>query len=247
MNRPTGKTRAIVKWGEQLGGEDGGLGGSLPLDGRLSMGRLFTAGFATMRSVDSDFDSDLPARNLLALNEFNSLLLLLLVTDINETITLAPPGLAPPPSNDTSRNDLDTSRSEDFTESFVIDVEGEIGNKDNTLGGFSGRDFSFGARSAFDFGSTSTFSGFGSSGFGVGGRGCGSDFPIDGNFSFGLFLVARLALLEKEKVRRRILQRNNVRGRKEGAREKDKDAKEKEYEQVSWTFSPWALHPRQQQ
>lgn len=179
-----------------LGSKNGGLRGGLPLDGRVGL-RGFLAGFVLVRRIDGDFDCDLPSRNLLALNELDSLLLLLLVANIDESIALAPPGLAPSPSDNTGGYDLDTSGGEDFGESLVVDIESEVGDENDRLGRLAGGQFPFSTGSTLDLGCAGAFSGFSSGGLG-GSSGGRSGFISSKSFAFGLLLVARLALKERK-------------------------------------------------
>ena len=92
-----------------------------------------------MTSIDGDLDGDGTTTDLFALESVDGLLLFSLVTNVDEAVSLAPSGFAPPPSNDASRIDLDTGIGEESGEGVVIDVEAEVGNEENALGGFADR------------------------------------------------------------------------------------------------------------
>ena len=85
-------------------------------------------------SIDSYLDSDRPSLDLSALESGNSLLLLILVTNLDETVALALTRTTILPADNTSRNDVDTSFGEQLSERGVIDVETQVGNKEHRLG-----------------------------------------------------------------------------------------------------------------
>lgn len=92
-----------------------------------------------MTSIDCDLDGDGAATDLLALESVDGLLLFILITNVNEAVTLAPSEPAPPLSNNTGRVDLEASISEEGGKAGVVDVEAEVGNEENALGGFADR------------------------------------------------------------------------------------------------------------
>lgn len=99
-----------------------------------------------MGRIDGDLDGDGATTNLFALESIDGLLLFLLVTDIDKSVSLAPSGLTPPPSNDAGGNDMETCISKESGESGIVDAEAEVGNKENGLGGFADRILTGGTR-----------------------------------------------------------------------------------------------------
>ena len=99
-----------------------------------------------MRSIDGDLDGDGTTTDLLALEGFDGFLLFILVTDVDEAVSLALSGLTPPPTNNASRDDFETGISEESGETGIVDVEAEVGNEENGLGGFADRILTNGAR-----------------------------------------------------------------------------------------------------
>jgi hypothetical protein len=95
--------------------------------------------------VNGNFDSNLPSSNLFALEKLESLLLLVLGANVDESIALGATRLAPATTDDTSRVDVDTGRSEEFRESSVVNGEAEVGDEEHGLGGFASRSFTDGA------------------------------------------------------------------------------------------------------
>lgn len=124
--------------GNGLRSGDNNIGGvvvnDIPLD---------SAVFVT--SIDGYLDGDSTTTDLLALESVNGLLLFSLVTDVDEAVPLAPSGFAPPPSNNASSIDLETCISEESGKAGIIDVEAEVCNKENGLGGFADRILTGGA------------------------------------------------------------------------------------------------------
>jgi len=124
-----------------LGSGDNSIGGravdGIPLDNAV---------FTT--SIDGYLDGDSTTTDLLALESVDSLLLLSLVTNVDEAVSLAPSGFAPPPSNNASSIDLETGISEESGKAGIVDVEAEVGNEENGLGGFADRILTGGARRA---------------------------------------------------------------------------------------------------
>jgi len=129
-----GETMNIVEeWalmGNDLESLDNGIGD-------LGVGRILLCSAAFMTSIDGDLDGNSTSTDLLALESVDGLLLFILVTNVNEAVSLAPPGLAPPLSNNAGRNDLETGISEESGKAVVVDVEAEVGNEENCLGGFA--------------------------------------------------------------------------------------------------------------
>lgn len=125
--------------GNDLGSGNNSIGGlavnDIPLD---------SAVFVT--SIDGYLDGDSTTTDLLALESVDGLLLFSLVTNVDEAISLAPSGFAPPPSNNTSSVDLETCISEESSKAGIIDVEAEVCNEENGLGGFADRILTGGAR-----------------------------------------------------------------------------------------------------
>jgi hypothetical protein len=99
-----------------------------------------------MTGIDGDLDGDGTTTDLLALESVDGLLLFSLVINFNEAVSLAPSGFAPPPSNDASSNDLESGVGEESGKAGVVDVEAEVGNEENGLGGFTDRILTGGAR-----------------------------------------------------------------------------------------------------
>lgn len=126
--------------GNNLGSVDDNSIGNLAVSSILLNGSVFMGG------VDGDLDGDGTTTNLLALEGVDGLLLLIFVTDVNETVPLAPPGLAPPCSDDASRVNIETRISEESGEAGVVDVEAEVGNEENGLGRFANRVLTGGTR-----------------------------------------------------------------------------------------------------
>jgi len=132
-----------VEWGNSLGssGDDDSIKDlvvrSIILNAINSV--VFTFTFTFTRSIDGDFDGDGATTDLLALESVDGLLLFIFVTNVDKAISFALSRLAPPPSNDTSRVDIEAGIGEESGEAGVIDIEAEVGNKENGLGGFADR------------------------------------------------------------------------------------------------------------
>ena len=92
-----------------------------------------------MGSIDGDFDGDGTTTDFLALESVDGLLLFSLVTNVDEAVSLALSGFAPPPSDDASRVDPETGIGEQSGKAGIIDVEAEVCNEENALGGFADR------------------------------------------------------------------------------------------------------------
>jgi len=105
----------------------------------LAVGVILLSNAVFVTSVDRDLDSDGATTDLLALESVDGLLLFTLVANVDETVSLAPSGFAPPPSNDASRIDVEAGISEESGKAGIVDVEAEIGNEENGLGGFADR------------------------------------------------------------------------------------------------------------
>jgi hypothetical protein len=110
---------------------NGNLGGDFLLNYSLL---LFV--FLTM-SIDCYLDGDRSSTDVLALESGNGLRLFILIADIDETVALALAGATVLPADNTSRNDVDAGFGEESSESGIIDVETEVGNKEHRLGGFA--------------------------------------------------------------------------------------------------------------
>jgi hypothetical protein len=95
--------------------------------------------------VDGNLDSNLPSSNLLALEKFKSLPLLVLGANVDKSISLGTTRSAPATTDDTSRVDVDAGRSKEFGESGIVNGEAEIGNEEHRLGGFASRSLTDGA------------------------------------------------------------------------------------------------------
>lgn len=120
-------------------GEDGGLGGILLGKSRLRKGSTTSRGSIVTgrRGSNSDLHSNLATIDLLASKCLESLLLLRLITNIDETVALAATRLAETAADNASRNDVDTSFLEELTESGIVDIESEVGDENNRLGGLA--------------------------------------------------------------------------------------------------------------
>ena len=105
--------------------------------GSISIGLGLSLSFCGL-SIDSNLDSDGPAADLLAFKELDGFLLLLLATDIDEAVALGLAGLAPAATNNTGGVNVNTSLSEQGTETSIIDREAEVGYEEDRLGWFSG-------------------------------------------------------------------------------------------------------------
>jgi len=127
--------------GNDLGSGDNSIGG-LAVNGIPLCNTVF------MTSIDGYLDGDGTTTDLLTLESVDGLLLFSLVTNLDKAVSLAPPGFAPPPSNNASRIDFETGISEESGKAGIIDVEAEIGNEENGLGGFADRILTGGARRA---------------------------------------------------------------------------------------------------
>ena len=120
-----------VKRGNNLGLSDDSSFGSRAVGGILLSSIVF------MRGVDGDLDGDGTTTDLLALESVDSFLLFSLITNINETISLASSGFSPPPSDDASVIDPEARISEESSEAGVVDVEAKVGDEENGLGRFA--------------------------------------------------------------------------------------------------------------
>lgn len=128
-----------VKWGDDLGNGDNSIIRDLAVGSIRLNSAVFMTSTVFMTSVDGDLDGDGTTTDLLALESVDGLLLFSLVTDVNEAVSLAPSRLAPPLSNDAGRIDIETRISEESGKAVVVDVEAEVGNEENCLGGFADR------------------------------------------------------------------------------------------------------------
>ena len=114
----------------------------------LAVGGILLGGTVFATSIDGDLDCDCTTTDLFALESFDGLLLFSLVTNVDEAISLALSGFAPPPSNDASRIDFEAGIGEESGKAGVVDVETEVGNEENGLGGFADGVLTGGARRA---------------------------------------------------------------------------------------------------
>lgn len=122
-----------VKWGNDLGNGDNSIIRDLAVGGIPLNSAVF------MTSIDGNLDGDSTTTDLFALESVDGLLLFSLVTNVNEAISLAPSRLAPSLSNNAGRIDIETRISEESGKAGVVDVEAEVGNEENCLGGFADR------------------------------------------------------------------------------------------------------------
>jgi hypothetical protein len=168
------------------------------------------------RCANRNLDSDLASSKLLALEDLYGFLLLLLVTYIDESVAFAASGLTEPPPDNASRDNVDTSRGKKLSEGGIIYIEGEIGDEDDRLGGFTSGSFTLGARR---LGGTRTSSRFLRSSFALSGRSgfLSRDRGRGRSISFAVrncFLGARFAL----KIRR-MDERNTVQTSSKGVKD----------------------------
>jgi hypothetical protein len=96
--------------------------------------------------VDRDLDSNGSATDLFAFESLNSFLLLGFIANVNKAVTLALSRLPPPPTNNTSRVDLDPCVRKKRSESVIFDVEAKVGYKEDVLRRFTSRILTSGAR-----------------------------------------------------------------------------------------------------
>jgi hypothetical protein len=121
------------------------MGSDLGSIRRLVVGGIFLSTVVFTRIVDGDLDRDGTTTDVLALEGVNGLLLFSLVTNVDETVTLAFSGL-PPPSDDASRVDVEAGIGEESGEAGVVDVEAEVGDEENGRGRFADGIFTDGTR-----------------------------------------------------------------------------------------------------
>lgn len=151
--------------------EDGGLGGVLLGKGLLSKGGAasrsrIVGSTGGSRGRNGNLDGNLAPIHLLASKRLQSLLLLLLRTNIDESVTLATAGRTVAATDNASGNDVDVSFLEELAERGVVDVESEVGDEDNGLRRFAFGLFALGARSPRGTGLPGLLRGsFGSRGF----------------------------------------------------------------------------------
>jgi hypothetical protein len=108
----------------------GSGGGSISASGGGSV-------IVILGSVDGDLDSDGTTSDLLALESFNGLLLLLLATNIDKAVTLRASGMAPAFTDDAGRNDVDACLGEETSQASIVNVEAKVGNEKHGLGRFT--------------------------------------------------------------------------------------------------------------
>jgi len=120
-----------VTGGNNLGLSDDDSIGSVGVGDIVLNDGIFTAG------IDGDLDGDSTTTDLLALESVDGLLLFSLVTNVDETIPLAFSRLTPPPSDDASIVDPEARIGEESGKTCVVDIEAEIGNEEDGLGGFA--------------------------------------------------------------------------------------------------------------
>jgi hypothetical protein len=101
-----------------------------------------------MGGIDSNFDSDVPATNILIIEGRDGFFLFLLAANIDEAVALALSGLAPTPAHDASGHYIDASLGEEGGEGSIVSVEPEVSNKEHRLGGFAQGIFTFCARNS---------------------------------------------------------------------------------------------------
>lgn len=84
--------------------------------------------------INSDLDRDGPTADILAFESRDCLFLLFLVADVDKAVAFALPGLTPASANDASGFDDNASICEQSGETFVINIEPEVGHKEHILG-----------------------------------------------------------------------------------------------------------------
>ena len=105
--------------------------------------RLLRFGLTLLRGivvggVHRDLDRDGSATDLLAIESSDSLLLLFLVTDVDEAVALALARLAPAASDDAGRVHGDISIRKELGEAGIVNVEPEVRYEEDALGRLSG-------------------------------------------------------------------------------------------------------------
>ena len=90
-----------------------------------------------MRGINSNFDSNGATANFLAFQSSNGFDLLFLAANVHEAITLAFPGLTPPPADNASGGNSNSSFCEECGQTSIIDGKTEVGNKKHGLGRFT--------------------------------------------------------------------------------------------------------------
>jgi hypothetical protein len=96
------------------------IGSSVPAIRTIAIGRW---------RANSDFNSNFAPIDFLVCECLESLLLLLLRTDVDEAVAFAATGAAIATAYNTSRNDVNVSRSENISEGNIVDIESEIGDE----------------------------------------------------------------------------------------------------------------------
>lgn len=85
-----------------------------------------------MGSVDSNLDGNLPATlELFAIEGLDGLLLIFMAADIDKSVALALPWLAPAPPDNTGGDYIDTSFSEQGRQASVVDREVKVSDKEH--------------------------------------------------------------------------------------------------------------------
>jgi hypothetical protein len=120
--------------------------------GSLAVGSILGS-TVFMGRIDGDLDSDGATTDFLALEGVDGLLLFGLVTNVHEAVTLALSGPTPPPSDNASGDDLETSVSKESSKAVVVDIETKIGDKENGLGWFADGVLTGGTRGTMGSGS----------------------------------------------------------------------------------------------
>lgn len=120
-----GVVSLVYAW--RLGGQDGRLGSHLPI--------VFGIGFTilVLLRVDGNLNGDRTSAHFLALESLDGLLLFFLVTNVDEAVTLAPPGLAPASADNPSRVDANASIGEQSCQTSIVEIESEVGDEEYRL------------------------------------------------------------------------------------------------------------------
>lgn len=154
--------------------------------------------FLLMLSIDSDLNSDGPSANILAIEGSNCFVLLLFTSNVNESVTLAPPGLSPATTNNTSGVDMNAGISEESCEAGIFNGETQVGDEEDRLGELSNGIFTSGPLGARGtrFACARFLGGSCVRGLTVCLRSCGFSTLSSGICVGGIALTLRLALKE---------------------------------------------------
>jgi hypothetical protein len=135
--------------------------------------------FFVVKSVDGDLDSNGTTANIPSVEGVDRRLLVFLGADVDETVSLAPPGI-PAATDNASRNDVDAGFGEQSFKAIIVDVEAKIGDEEGVLGGFACRVLASGTGKSRRTGLTSTRRPLGRSlsGFSSSGRSFGTRFAL---------------------------------------------------------------------